>query len=417
MNGHPDHATRRVLAIVRHPVGGVRTHILYTYPLLMQAGYRFTFVIPEYEYHAPFVADVADWPGVEVVQVGHRDQNHQKPRFWSAVRKLIRQRRFSLVHSHGIQAAIPAVFANLGAGLPHVMTSQDVFCRLGALGRLDRLKLRVLQRVLRRLDTVVAVSEDTRSDHLHYLPGLSSGRCRVEVIPNGIELARSASHHGQAANHFRKKLALAPETRLLGFLGRFMPQKGFLTLVDALAALATAPDMPPWHLLAVGSGDYVREYRAEVLNREGLSSRVTFLEHVADVSPILQELDLLVMPSLWEACPILPMEAMVAGVPVLGTDCVGLREVLRGTPSVAVPANDSPALAAALRGALRSPWTDSARAYVPTARQRFDVQPVAERLGKLFDDLIGARSSGRGGATLARERRAELEVVKGGNAC
>ncbi|MCG2682719.1 MAG: hypothetical protein L6306_03795, partial [Planctomycetales bacterium] len=49
----------RVLAVVRHPVGGVRTHIVYTYPLLMQAGYRFTFVIPEGEPNVPFRADVA----------------------------------------------------------------------------------------------------------------------------------------------------------------------------------------------------------------------------------------------------------------------------------------------------------------------------------------------------------------------
>ena len=89
--------SRRVLAVVRHPVGGVRTHILYTYPILMQAGYRFTFVIPEYEYYAPFRTDVAGWPDVEVVEVPHRDRHHQKPKFRAAVRKLLNERRFSLI--------------------------------------------------------------------------------------------------------------------------------------------------------------------------------------------------------------------------------------------------------------------------------------------------------------------------------
>jgi glycosyltransferase involved in cell wall biosynthesis len=166
-----------------------------------------------------------------------------------------------------------------------------------------------------------------------------------------------------------------------------MPQKGFLVLVDALAAVARQPLPRPFHLLAVGSGDYVREYRAEISKRPELAGLITFWEHVPSVAPILRQLDLLVMPSLWEACPILPMEAMVSGVPVLGTDCIGLREVLRDTPAVTVPANNAPALAEALRNELRSPWKDEAVAYVATAQQRFDVRPVGRALINLFDSL------------------------------
>ena len=98
------------------------------------------------------------------------------------------------------------------------------------------------------------------------------------------------------------------------------------------------------------------------------------------------------MPSLWEAYPLLPMEAMCMGVPVLGTDCIGLREVLGETPSMVVPALDSEALAQALLKATVDPWTEAAAAYTPTAHQRFD---VATRAGQLvsFLDTLGASSS------------------------
>jgi glycosyltransferase involved in cell wall biosynthesis len=389
MNGHQNHANRRVLTIVRHPVGGIRTHILYTYPLLMQAGYRFTFVIPEYEYHAPFCADVAGWPGVEIVQVGHRGPNHQKPRLFSTVRKLIRQRRFSLVHSHGIQAAIPTVFANLGSGVPHVMTSHDVFFQLGTLGRLDRLKLRVLERVLRRLDAVIAVSEDTRSDHLHYLPGLRRGRCRVEVIPNGIELRGRTPRRGRTSGGIRRQLSIGDETFLLGFLGRFMPQKGFLCLIEALDRLFALGDLPAKvHLLAVGSGDMLVNYRRDLDSRPNLSGRVTFIEQVQDVQPVLADIDLLVMPSLWEACPLLPMEAMCAGVPVLGTNCIGMREVLRDTPSMVVAPGDADSLLSGLVQAIHAPWSEAAKQFAPRARERFDVVPAAGKLQGIFNELM-----------------------------
>ncbi|HEY1600597.1 MAG TPA: glycosyltransferase family 4 protein, partial [Pirellulales bacterium] len=140
----------------------------------------------------------------------------------------------------------------------------------------------------------------------------------------------------------------------------------------------------------VGSGDFSREYQAEVTKRPELKGRITFLEQVANVAPILQELDLLVMPSLWEACPILPMEAMVSGVPVLGTDCIGLREVLSNSPSVMVPANDPAALADALRRALEDSWKADAVGYVPAAQRRFDVQPVGQTLATLFASLVEA---------------------------
>jgi glycosyltransferase involved in cell wall biosynthesis len=383
--------SRRVLAVVRHPVGGVRTHILYTYPILMQAGYRFTFVVPDYESCAPFRNDVAAWPDVEIVEAPHRQHDDPKPKFRSTVRRLLRQRRFSLIHSHGIQAAVPNVFANIGIGLPHVMTSQDVFCHHELSGIVERLKLYALARLLRGLDALVAVSEDTRDDHLHYLQGLSKGPCRIAVIPNGINLEQYPVRNGHMAPGLRHELGIGQETFLLGFLGRFMPQKGFGYLMEALERLLHVGTLPrPVQLLAVGSGDCLVNCRRD-LDRYPLAARcIRFMEHVPNAAPILRELDLLVVPSLWEACPILPMEAMCTGVPVLGSDCVGLREVLRGSPSRMVPAADAGALAEALESAIRSPWTEAACRFVPEARRRFDARHSAKRLLDLFEKLVGA---------------------------
>ena len=385
--------SRRVLVVVRHPVGGVRTHILYTYPILLEAGYRFTFVIPEHEYYAPFCADVTAWTDVEVVEVLHSDDNRQKPKFWSAVRGLLKQKRFSLIHSHGIQAAVPTLFANLGMGLPHVMTSQDVFCHVELPGVVGRLKLYALAQVLRRLDVLIAVSEDTRDDHLQYLPGLKKGPCRVVVMPNGIDLERYPMRNRRPVATLRQDLGIDSATFLVGFLGRFMKQKGFLCLLEALNELIErGASARPWHLLAVGSGDCLVNYRWELDRYPRVKQCITFREHVSNVAPILRELDLLVMPSLWEACPILPMEALCMGVPVLGSDCVGLREVLRGSPSRMVPAGDAEALAQALQAALDDRCKEAAVAYAPAARQRYDVQPVGRALVNLFDSLLGSKA-------------------------
>jgi glycosyltransferase involved in cell wall biosynthesis len=176
----------------------------------------------------------------------------------------------------------------------------------------------------------------------------------------------------------------------MGFLGRFMDQKGFEPLLHALRL--ARPDCPPFRLVAVGSGDYQREY-ARLAERLGLSDCVTFLPQRPNIAPLLKQLDLMVMPSLWESCGLLAMEAMVAGVPVLGSDCIGLREVLRDTPAVVAPAGDVPALAKAIADCIRSPRTAEARAFAPVARERFRAERAAEALMGVFEDVLTRRAS------------------------
>lgn len=383
---------KRVLAVVRHPVGGVRTHILYTYPLLAREGYRFTFVVPAIEHLSAFREEVSSWEGAEVVDAPMTDPYRSKCRFFSTVRRLLRERRFTLVHTHGLYAAAQVTFANLGFGLPHVVTSQDVFEHVPVSRFVGRLKLFVLGRVLSRVDALVAVSDDTREDHLRYLPALKKSSCRVVTIHNGIDVERFASPNGEPPVDLRGRLGIGADVYLLGFLGRFMKQKGFLVLVDALSELIRRPPTRPFHLVAVGSGDFELNYKAHLADKPELLGRISFLEHTPNVAPILRELNVLIIPSLWEAHPLLPMEAMLAGIPILGSNCIGLREVLRGSPSVMVSPNDSRALAQAIRDAIGNPWKEEAASYVPTAKQRFDVTHTAKKLLSLFEELTAQKS-------------------------
>src|SRR5262249_55973379 len=150
------------------------------------------------------------------------------------------------------------------------------------------------------------------------VPQLVTGGCHLLSIPHGIDTDRFAAAAHHEAGWLRQHLSLDDDVFLMGFLGRFMEQKGFLPLLGALERLVARGTARLFHLVAVGSGDYVREYRRETQQR-GLGEYVSFMNHVADTGPVLRELDLLVMPSLWEAAGLLAMEGMVAGVPVLGS--------------------------------------------------------------------------------------------------
>lgn len=378
---------RRVLVVVRFPLGGIRTHVLYNYPTLAAHGYRFTFVAPADAALDTFAESLRGLEGAEYVGVPTRGP---RCRLWPAVRRLARGGRFALLHSHGLTAAVHATLANLGLGLPHLATVHDALRPAQFPGLKGYVKRALLGRLAARIDTLVPVSEDIRANLLDYLPPLRRRADRLVTIPNGIDAGRYAHAARRADGSLRARLGFGPRTRLVGFLGRFMEQKGFLPLLEALQQLLAGPPCPFFHLVAVGSGDFEREYRKQVRER-GLGDHVSFLDFTPDVRPVLSQLDLLVVPSLWEASSVLSMEAMVAGVPVLGTDCIGLREVLRDTPARVVRAGDPAALARGLREALERPWTDEARDFVARACARFDNAQYARRLRELFDKALAAR--------------------------
>jgi glycosyltransferase involved in cell wall biosynthesis len=378
----------RVLVAARWPLGGIRTHLLANYTALAEAGYRFTFVGPAGDALDALHDGFGDLEGAAFIGA---PVEGRRCRLWPVLRGLLREGRFGLLHSHGATAVAHAALANLGVGVPHIATLHDPMRDSEFSGWLGRLKRWTLARALARADEIITVTNDARTNLFEYFPTLRDRADRVRTVPNGIDSGSYAMVDELPANALRERLGLDAQPFLLGFLGRFMPQKGFLVLLEALDQLAKTETVRPFHLVGFGSGDYRREYQKAILHR-GLEKYVSLLDLVTDVRPVLRQLDLLVVPSLWEASSLVSMEAMAVGVPVLGSDCLCLREVLSDTPSRMVRANDAAALAAGLRIALEEPWTEAARSFAPAARERFDNAHSVRCLLELYETLTaGAR--------------------------
>jgi glycosyltransferase involved in cell wall biosynthesis len=372
----------RVLAVVRWPVGGIRTHLQYNYTPLAAAGYRFTLIGPADDSLEQLRTGLDELEDVEYYGVPVQGRSC---RLWPETRRLLRTGRFALMHAHGLTAGVHAVLANLGIGVPLVVTLHEPLRSTQFPGFLGRLKRWAMGRLLRRADRIIAVSDDARTNLLAYLPGLRAQR--VLTVSNGINTEKYARTAPRAKNELRQRLKIGSDTALFGYLGRFMPEKGFPVLLEAIQQLVQRYGTERFHLAAFGAGDYRREYQKRI-DALGLGRLVTLLDFVPDVQPILADLNLVVVPSLWEASSLVSMEAMSAGVPVLGSDCPGLREVLRGTPSVMVPAGDAVLLCEGLSRYLDLPWNQEARDFAPLARARFDSSLPARRLKELFDSLM-----------------------------
>ncbi len=374
-------APYNVLLVVRWPVGGIRTFLRYVYTCLDPARYRFTILAPDLPELEVLLKDL------EVLDISpvRLSDNPAASELARAVFNTLRQGKLDLIHSHGLTAGLCSILPSLVTRVPHLLTVHDVFTDRQFEGVTGVAKKAAFSTLLPWVNTIHAVSRDAKDNLLQYVPALKPFRRKIVPILNGVEVERFSNAE---VRDLRKEFGLPDNTFLIGFLGRFMSPKGFIYLAEALEIMLRQSDgnREPM-VLTFGEGGFMREEQAYVRDKR-LEQNIRFLPYTPNVASTLRGLDVLAMPSLWEACGLLAMEALVAGVPLIGANCIGLREVLEDTPAVMVPTRDGPALAAALLEEMANPSRAGAEAFRDKAAARYDVRIQAQAIEQLMLNLM-----------------------------
>jgi glycosyltransferase involved in cell wall biosynthesis len=211
-------------------------------------------------------------------------------------------------------------------GVPQVLNLQE-----GALPAGTPENTGLFRLLVGGADAVAACSREAAA----YATRVGRAR-RVTILPNGYDPAEFRS--GPSFPH--------PRAYVLG-LGRLEAQKGFDVLVEALARLEhPAPD-----LLLAGDGTE-RSALAELAAARGIAPRVHFLGATdrATTLALLRGAAAVACPSRFEGLPLVCVEALAAGRPVVAAAVNGIPEVIRdGETGILVPPDNPGALAAALR--------------------------------------------------------------------
>jgi glycosyltransferase involved in cell wall biosynthesis len=155
-------------------------------------------------------------------------------------------------------------------------------------------------------------------------------------------------------------------TRVLGVVGRLSAEKGHRFLIAAMPAILVRE--PQAQLLVVGSGPLEAKLRAQV-EALNLTEHVQFLGYLPDVQTAFSRMDLLIVPSLSDAFPLVTIEGMLMGLPVVGSHTGGIAEIIvGGETGLLVPPGDSTAIGQACRYLLSRP--DVARQMGLRGRER-----------------------------------------------
>ncbi len=111
----------------------------------------------------------------------------------------------------------------------------------------------------------------------------------------------------------------------------------------------------------------------------------------SNVAGAIKTVDVVVMPSLWEACGLLAMETLVCGTPLIATECIGLREVIKDTPAVVVPAKNGEDIAVAITDMINVDQKMNFQCFVEKAAERYGADVQSDAMKSLYLETIDCK--------------------------
>jgi glycosyltransferase involved in cell wall biosynthesis len=344
---------------------------------------RFEVMVLSFHGGGEFV-EILQRAGVPVLTLGDRDfRRRTSYTSFLEVARLLRSERIDVVHTHNTQPFLDAVPGGILARVRTMIHTDH------ARQFPDRWRYMFAERMLSHfVYRVVGVSEDT-SRNLMKFEKISPRK--VVTIPNGISGRAFEVPVDRSAK--RRELGISPEALILGFASRLEPQKGVPYLLDAMPAIVRR--VPNAQLLIVGQGREQAALQHHAVSL-GLNDHVRFLGVRFDMPELLGLFDAMILPSVWEGLPMIVLEAMAAGCPIIASAVGGVPTAVRhGETGILV----EPAKPEAIAAAVVSLLGDRAlrERYGEAGRRLFRAQFTAEAMSRRYEALYLRHDTNRFG--------------------
>lgn len=323
-------------------------------------------------------------------------QRHRIPKAVLEIKRIIEQNQIRIIHSQGARAdfvsRLAGRFAKVDVNICTLAMPVEGF----DVPKLTKVFYRFLDYLTEKyVDQFIVVS-----DFLRRTIALRKGaaRARITRIYNGIELNQFTGIKN--AESVRLELGLAQHDLVVGAIGRMVWQKGFAYLVKAMAQIRRHHS--DIKLVLVGDGEK-RAGLERLVRALHLENNVIFTGHRKDIDKMLVFINILAIPSLREGFPMVTLEAMAMGIPIVASDIEGIKEqITDGVNGLLVEPANHTALAGKIITLLgdRDLRDRLGRQARQTVEERFSVEEMIARTEKVYTLLLrkkaGLRRLARG---------------------
>jgi glycosyltransferase involved in cell wall biosynthesis len=362
-----------------HEIGGPGKTILETHRAIDASRFELhlaVFITRHESGDSPFVRAAREY-GLPVHFV--RGYNQYDPRMILRVIALVKRLGIDIVHAHEVKSDVIAYLATRLHRVP-VMTTLHGWIGNGAS---SQRRIALDKRIVQSFDRVVAVSGRIRDEML----AVGMPEANLRLVHNAIVVERYARSGRRGI--LRELCGREVKAPVLVSIGRFSFEKGHADLLDALAIAAQRGHRPS--LVLVGDGPE-RPRLEEKIRALGLSDSVHLTGYIAQPERVLDEADLMVLPSHTEGLPNVVLESLLMDVPVLATRVGGTPEVITdGETGYLVEARAPEALANGILDFLsrRDQWACTARRGRAMVEARFDFKARTRKIEAIYTELSG----------------------------
>ena len=283
-----------------------------------------------------------------------------------------------VLHAHTPRTAMIASFVAKRCRLPWVYHVHSPTARDSTRAIVNRINDWVEAYSLRNADHIITVSKSLRREMLSH----GHSRSKITAVANGVAeqppidpMTRGKTQHWK-----------------LGMVALVRPRKGIEVLLEAIAKLKEERNRIT---LEVIGGFETPEYEWSIrglIHRLDLGRIVNLRGFTKDVPTVMRTFDAMVLPSLFgEGMPMVVLEALACGVPVIATSVEGTPEVIRhGQEGLLARPQDVESLSQAIQVFIsdRSAWSRMSRLAVERHRQRYSDVKMAEKTARVYRKLL-----------------------------
>jgi glycosyltransferase involved in cell wall biosynthesis len=295
---------------------------------------------------------------------------------------------FDLLHCHSTKAGLIGRMGLLGHPVKRLYTPH-MFYTMGAIKAAPpKWAVAMLEATLSRLcDRVIAVS---REEHSHALE-LGIPARMISLIPNGVSLDQpplSASDR----DAIRRKWRLRDAEVCIGFVGRLASQKSPQTILRSFAVLLQRTAVPV-RLVMIGDGPLERSLRRLAAELR-IDERITWLGE-CDARPLMGGFDMLALTSESEGHPLVVLEAMARGLPIVATHVGGISETVQhGVNGFIAPVRGVQEIATALEILINDPELRGRMGQASLSLSRnFSVERMVDQTVALYEQVISGTNT------------------------
>ena len=292
-----------------------------------------------------------------------------------------------LIHVHGhpyLSSFLAAKIAKRYAK-PLVLTQHNTFIEYNDIwDTVEKLNdIAIGKQVLKKADKIIVVSNATKK----YVLSLGADPGKIEVLHNGVDIERFKPLPG-VKEHMKKKLGISKDERVVLTVRRLVYKNGIDTLLES--AEIAVKKSSKLVFVVVGKGPDFEKIKEKILQL-GMNRNFRLTGFISDTDlPFYYNLaDMFALPSKsGEGLPLVALEAMACGLPVIATDVGGTSEVMSEEYGKLVPPNSSEAFAEALLEFSNKDLAELKKVLRRTVEQKYSWDKNVEKLGEIYEELI-----------------------------